>query len=186
MAKNDSKSGSLTCFDAIMFEIVFWSPAERNWDLRIHSRPFVRPFVISRSQNPFIGLFWFLAQSCSIISIRKWHFRFFVENSKLALFLAKNGQNLAIFWPKNSISFKFDLVLTVIDLYAMFIWNIFSRILFQYFCSLRYLIYQILAHFRGSCCVKWPKIAQNQYFLNCFIELWLETFFILFFHMKYE
>ena len=34
-------------------------------------RPFVRPFVISRSQNAFIGLFWFLAQSCSIISIRK-------------------------------------------------------------------------------------------------------------------
>ena len=61
----------------------------------------VRSFVLpSRSQNPFIGLFWFLAQSCSIISIRKWHFRFFPKKSRFRHSGAKTVKN-SPFWPKN-------------------------------------------------------------------------------------
>ena len=44
-------------------------PKKRIWDLRIHSRLFVRPFARSRSQNPFIGFFYFLAQS--FMGVRK-------------------------------------------------------------------------------------------------------------------
>ena len=46
----------------------FWSSdLSRIWDLHIFSRPCVR----SRYQNLFIGFFYFLAQSCSFINVRK-------------------------------------------------------------------------------------------------------------------
>ena len=101
ITKNSSKSTFLKLFDLIMTGNLFTfycSPAERNWDLRIHSCPSIR----SRSQNPFIGLFWLFAQCCSIISIRKWHFRFSQKNPVFAI----PGQKLskiAHFGPKTSI-----------------------------------------------------------------------------------
>ena len=70
-------------------------------------RPSVRPCVRQRSQNPFIGIFWFLAQSWAFLMRRKWRFRILPEKSRLAVFgpfWSKNGH----FWPKINVSANFS------------------------------------------------------------------------------
>ena len=61
-------SREITRYCAIKSRDTYWSPAGGGWDLWIHLRASVRlPVGLSvhfRSQNPFIGLFWFFAQSC--------------------------------------------------------------------------------------------------------------------------
>ena len=68
--------------------------------VRSFVRPSVRSFFRTRSQNPFIGLFWFLAQSCSIISIG--NIFAFSQKSRFRHFGTKSAKKLP-FWPKTLI-----------------------------------------------------------------------------------
>ena len=84
-----------------------FGPPQRGWDLWFSLRPFVRPSVRQRSQNPFIGIFWFLAQSWAFLMQGKWHFRILPEKSRLAVFgpfWSKNGH----FWPKINVLANFS------------------------------------------------------------------------------
>ena len=70
-------------------------------------RSSVRSSVRQRSQNLFIWIYWFLAQSWGFLIQRKWRFRILPEKSCLAvigLFLSKNGH----FWPKINVSAYFS------------------------------------------------------------------------------
>ena len=88
---------------------IFWSPATGVGDLWFRFRPSVCPSVRSsvrsRSQNPFIGFFWFFAQSCGLWMQRKWHFRILAKKSRFCRFGPKMVKNWP-FWPKNG---HFDL-----------------------------------------------------------------------------
>ena len=66
----------------------FWFPAKRAEPINSppYVRPSVRPSVTQRSQNPFIGIFWNLAQSWGFLMRRKWRFRILPEKSRLARF----------------------------------------------------------------------------------------------------
>ena len=121
------------------------------------SRSFVRPSVrYSFPRNPRIRFF---SWSCGSITVKKWQFRFLAENSKLALFWPKNGQNLAIFGQKTPFIFCFDLILSRNFFICYFLYEIFLvEYFFNVFVCHAALSDQILAHFRGSCCV---KITQN-------------------------
>ena len=78
--------------------LTFWAflvPHVSGKDLRIHVRPSVRPSVRNHfSPKPRYRFFCVLAWSSTSKKLKIWRFSFFVENSKLALFLPKNGQNL--------------------------------------------------------------------------------------------
>ena len=74
-------------------KILIWrifGPPQRGWDLWFSLRSFVRPsvcpFVRERSQNQFIGIFWFLAESWGFLMRRKWHFRIVPQKSRPASF----------------------------------------------------------------------------------------------------
>ena len=65
-------------------------------------RSFVRSCVTARSENPFIGLFWFFAQSCGLWMWRKWRFRILVKKSCLTprgVFVLK----IPPFWAKMAV-----------------------------------------------------------------------------------
>ena len=97
---------------------------------------------------------------------KKWPFRIFVENSKLALFGPKRPK-FGLFWPKNSISLSFDLILTSKFLIGYFLYEIvLVKYFFQYFRLLCGTCDQIFAHFRGSCCVKITKNSSKSIFFN--------------------
>ena len=65
-----------------------------------------------------IRFFWFFSWSLGFINVKNWPFHFFGENSKLALFCPKNGQNLTVFGQKTPFFKPFDLILTF--LYSIF------------------------------------------------------------------
>jgi len=89
-------------------ECDFWSQGFLNpQDLWIHVRSFVRPYVRHFPRNPRIRLF---SWSLGSINVKKWQFRFFTENSKLALFWPKKGPKLAIFGQNSSKSVFFALI----------------------------------------------------------------------------
>ena len=101
------------------------------------------------------------------MNVKKWPFYFFVENSKLALFWSKNNQNLAIFDQKTPFLSSFDLILTRNFFIFYFLYEIF---LVEYFFNI-FVCHaapydQILAHFRGSCCLKMTKNSSKSIFLN--------------------
>ena len=75
--------------------------------VRLFVCPFVCPFVRSRSQNPFIGLFWFLAQSCSIIVYESDIFAFSQKNPVCPI-LAPKLSKLAHFGPKSVVLINFS------------------------------------------------------------------------------
>ena len=67
---------------------------QRRWTLMIHARLFVRAFVRHAiSRKPRIRFWWFFAQSCILIKLKKCSKRIF---EKILVFeiLAKNGQFL--------------------------------------------------------------------------------------------
>ena len=73
------------------------SPAEQNWDLRIHSCPFVRPVWISESVHRFV------LASCTKLQDNKGTEVTFSDFSKKTCFRhsgAKTVKN-SPFWPKN-------------------------------------------------------------------------------------
>ena len=80
---------------------LFWPKMVQNW-----------PFLAKTAQNQcFLLIFskWhirFFSWSLGFMNLKKCPFRFFVENSKLAIFGQKQTK-FGHFWPKNSISFKF-------------------------------------------------------------------------------
>ena len=69
-------------------------------DLWFRLRPCVCVSVTARSQNPFIGFFWFFAQSCGLWMWRKWHFRILAKKSRFRRFGPKMVKNWP-YWPKN-------------------------------------------------------------------------------------
>ena len=97
--------------------------------VRSSVRPSVRPSVRERSQNPFIGIFWFLAESWGFLMRRKWRFRILVEKSRFGVFgpfMSKNGH----FWPKINIlanisksGHRIFLVLYIWTLFWVYLWN---------------------------------------------------------------
>ena len=93
ITKNSWKSTFLELFDLIMTGNLFGPPPEAVGTFKFAS---VRPSVHFRSQNQFIGLFWFLAQSCIIIRVRKWHFQIFPKNP-VDTILAQNRSFLPIY-----------------------------------------------------------------------------------------
>ena len=103
-----SLSNQVTYKKSVYFNNFICPPPEAVGTFKFASvRVCVRPFVHFRSQNPFIGLFWFLVQSCSIISVRKWHFRIFPKYPVFAI----PGQKLskiAHFAPKTDILINFS------------------------------------------------------------------------------
>ena len=85
-----------------VWQFLFFGPPHRGWDLWFSLRSSVRSSVQERSRNPFIGIFWFLAESWGFLMRRKWHFRILVEKSRFGVFgpfMSKNGH----FWPKINI-----------------------------------------------------------------------------------
>ena len=136
---------------------LFWPKMVQNW-----------PFLAKTAQNQcfllIFSFFWFFSWSLGFMNVKKCLFRFFVENS------------LPIHLPKNSISLSFDLILTPNFLIGYFIWNSFSQVLFQYFRLLCGTCDQILAHFRGLCCVKMTKNSSKSIFFNrfkCFFNVFI-------------
>ena len=74
----------------------------------------VRTYVRSRSQNPFIGFFYFFPQTCSLIILWKWHFPFFKKivsfRSKFSPFWSKFGLFLSLCSkPHIRVSYFLDL-----------------------------------------------------------------------------
>ena len=100
MSKNQIKQNS-TYKNLTNNVYKLFGPPHRGWDLWFSLRSSVRPFVTERSQNPFIGIFWFLAESWGFLMQRKWHFQILAQNPVLAI-LALLCRKMAIFGKKST------------------------------------------------------------------------------------
>ena len=156
----------------------FWSPAGGDiGDLRIHSRSFLR----TRSQNPFICLFCFFAQCCSIISVRKWHFRFLTKKSRFRHFgpkLTKNGH----FGPKTVILTSFSksfhrisLILHIETKFMVYYYNYPVKVLTKIFFAL---FWPKLVHFDPEIDI-WANFSQSAH--RILLILNIETTFMVYY-----
>ena len=128
-------------------------------DLWIHACSYICTYVRTDFlRNRRIRFFWFFWCKKMAVSL-------FCGKLKIGPFLAKMAK-IWSFLAKNSISF---LKLTLNFLYAIFIWNIFSQILSQYFIYHAVPCDQILAISGGSCCVKMTKNGSKSTFLEPYL-----------------